>query len=279
MIWVPITIPEHQKPQTELYKPDCASPKDHDEADLCEQRRMAKAAEDALTVARDQYWIALWALGGLFATFLASAAAAWAAARAAWAAEASVAVAREMGVVQTRAYLVVTRGEIIYTDGSPPSVAIWVKNTGKSPAFNVTVVYKSGREHEFSEVPMGTIGTVKMHPPTRTVGAESEQRLFIRWVDDKPTAADNLANYIPLTNISGIIEYQTVFSRQEKQVDRDTAFLFHSGVNITNIRVGMGRPYEMELRPDFTPGWITYYRSVVGTRVTIEREDEGQSDV
>ena len=43
--------------QVEPYKADCENPKDHDAADLCEQQRMAKAAEEAVWWARLQTWL------------------------------------------------------------------------------------------------------------------------------------------------------------------------------------------------------------------------------
>lgn len=43
--------------QPGVYEVDCQKPKDHNAADLCEQRRMAKAAEEAGCIARVQLWL------------------------------------------------------------------------------------------------------------------------------------------------------------------------------------------------------------------------------
>ncbi|MFY9289250.1 MAG: hypothetical protein WAP03_00915 [Methylorubrum rhodinum] len=45
---------EQAPPKSKVYQPDCDSPRDHDQADLCAQRKMAKVAEDTyhLTLAQ-----------------------------------------------------------------------------------------------------------------------------------------------------------------------------------------------------------------------------------
>lgn len=91
---VPIIVPEQKKAEPGTYESSCSSPKNHDEADLCEQRRMAKAAEEAVTVATNQYWVALAALLGLVLTLAANAYAAVAAAHSADAAVESAKIAR-----------------------------------------------------------------------------------------------------------------------------------------------------------------------------------------
>jgi hypothetical protein len=49
-------------------KPDCSNPKNHDEADLCQQRRMAVAAEQTVTLSQIQIAIGVVTLLGLGAT-------------------------------------------------------------------------------------------------------------------------------------------------------------------------------------------------------------------
>jgi len=67
------TAAQSEQSDAKIYSPDCKKPKDHPEADLCVQRRMADAAEW-------QNWINSWGLGGLIATFVATGIAAVAAA-------------------------------------------------------------------------------------------------------------------------------------------------------------------------------------------------------
>ena len=66
--------------------PDCSIPKTDKEDDLCQQRRMAHAAEESACIARWQYWVSLFGLGGLLGTIVYSARSARAAAEAAEAA-------------------------------------------------------------------------------------------------------------------------------------------------------------------------------------------------
>lgn len=80
--------------QVQAWQPDCQAPKNHDEADFCQQRRMAAAAErgeqvarEQLQVVRDQYWLSWPLLAALVGTLVATACAAHAASRSAKAAE------------------------------------------------------------------------------------------------------------------------------------------------------------------------------------------------
>lgn len=94
IVVVPVVIPDkasqQQQSQPGGYKPNCQEPKDREDADLCAQWRMAKAAEEsvtaaneAVTAARDQAWTAWLAFWGLIGTLIVGAIAAIAAALAA----------------------------------------------------------------------------------------------------------------------------------------------------------------------------------------------------
>lgn len=116
---------------TEAYAPyhnaDCQSPKDREEADLCQQWRVAEATEKAVAVAEGQFrWNVAQAIGAIAAA-LAAAWAAFAAARAARAAEATVEVQRRIEqpllVPEAMTYRVET-----------PLVVFGLRNFGKSPA-------------------------------------------------------------------------------------------------------------------------------------------------
>lgn len=132
--WAPIPFNVTKEPGT--YTADCQNPKDHEEADLCQQWRAAKAAEKAADLAETQaYWNWL-QLVGVFATV----AAAWAAVIAARAAQISVAVAQDTANKQLRAYVLIDDTEI--TDVKE-NEARWLrgkiimKNSGITPATNV----------------------------------------------------------------------------------------------------------------------------------------------
>lgn len=76
-----------EQSKSKIYLPDCTQPKDHNQADLCEQMRMAEAAERAERIANKQYVVSVWGLAALIATLALSVMATLAATRAAKAAE------------------------------------------------------------------------------------------------------------------------------------------------------------------------------------------------
>ena len=56
--------------ETDYYKISCTKPQDHDAADLCEQRRMAQAAEDSVWWARVQAWLGGLGFAGILITLI-----------------------------------------------------------------------------------------------------------------------------------------------------------------------------------------------------------------
>ena len=65
-----------------VYSPDCDSPKNRNEADLCEQRRMADAAYETAEWVEKQYWATIGEIIALVATICVAAVAVAAAFRA-----------------------------------------------------------------------------------------------------------------------------------------------------------------------------------------------------
>lgn len=123
-----------------VYLADCANPKDHDQADLCEQMKMAYAAKESLQI---NYW----QLGVGIAAAVVGAAAAVATAWAAWAATiaAKAAVAASSS---ERAWLTqdgidghvssnITINGVLYPTGFV--VALRWNNTGRSPALRASI--------------------------------------------------------------------------------------------------------------------------------------------
>lgn len=118
---------------------NCQSPKTTEEADLCQQWRMAEATEKGVALAFSQYrWNIAQSIGTIIAA-IATAMAAWAAVRAANAARDTVAETRRIGEAQVRAYIswdgaeigfgVDDRGDVVHCAFMPS-----IKNTGQSPA-------------------------------------------------------------------------------------------------------------------------------------------------
>lgn len=125
------------------YLPDCAQPKNRDEADLCEQMRMAEAAKDTVRVGNWQVGVGI---GAAIVSCLAAIFTAWAAyaaSQAAKASERSVDVARDALVASQRAWI--KRDRIFFSaplevrdDGLLHStVGFEFTNVGIAPALHV----------------------------------------------------------------------------------------------------------------------------------------------
>lgn len=136
---IPADQPEAQ-PDPEYYKASCDKPKSREDADLCEQRRMAQAAEAAVWWAAFQTKLGI---AGFIAVVLSLIFTGWAA----WAA--SVAAKAAMAAVDTERAWVTHDGYdsglainpvidgIRYEKGFV--IELMWKNTGRSPAVHVTV--------------------------------------------------------------------------------------------------------------------------------------------
>ena len=146
------TLPE---PDPENYQTPCGAPKTDDDADLCQQWRMAEAAEET----------ADWAFGQIIATgfeavLLAIAigvafwAGSWAksaaiagqkmvreASKATSAAQKAVEVTRDIGQRQIRAYVGVTKARVSYDEEAKTiSYHLEISNTGQTPAYHTAIV-------------------------------------------------------------------------------------------------------------------------------------------
>ncbi len=141
------------KPDPNDYRDPCAEPKTQDDADLCQQWRMAEAAEET----------ADWTFGQVIATGLeavllaiAIVIASWAgywARRAAKAGDRGVDATWDIGMAQTPAYIQVTKVTALLTERAigaremiVPTISIEVTNSGNSPAlafrWDVKAVYQ-----------------------------------------------------------------------------------------------------------------------------------------
>jgi hypothetical protein len=140
---------EEKKSKSRVYKSSCGESDDHNEAELCEQRRMADAAVEQLRV--NCIGLILLAL-----TFGVTAWAAWAAAEAAKAAQAAVDSSARTADHQLRAYVNVTAGGATLAEHRV-GVALLVvfKNFGMTPArdASIWVDFDIGRPNPLGELP------------------------------------------------------------------------------------------------------------------------------
>ena len=124
---VPPAIPAETGSES-LYSPDCDSPKSLDEADLCEQRRMADAAYETVEWVRKQYRATIGEISALVVTIFVAGLAVGAAFRA-------NRIARDSAEHQLRAYVMISDPIWTYpTDDSNFAVSLVWENTGQTPA-------------------------------------------------------------------------------------------------------------------------------------------------
>lgn len=101
-------VAEQEQPKPHYQEIDCGAPENYEQADLCEQRRMAKSAEDAVWWSRFQSWLGVF---GFFAVVFSLVFTGWAALAAAEAAAAAKLSAEAMHRIE-RAYLFFDDDEI-----------------------------------------------------------------------------------------------------------------------------------------------------------------------
>lgn len=127
---------EQSVADSEHYKPNCTKPKQHDEADLCQQLRMAKAAEDAVWWARAQAVIGVVGFVGVLASLYFTGWAAVTASR-------QVRLSRQSVIDTDRAFVYVSEGLMgCVVDAKTHKVQAWKtgvrwKNSGTTPTRNL----------------------------------------------------------------------------------------------------------------------------------------------
>jgi len=118
------------KESTGFYAANCDRPGDREEADLCAQMRLAKAAESVAALADRQTKLSYMELGALLLTLLALSVAAVAAMRA-------LRIARDTARRQLRAYVFPVYAHIRDVRASRPNFVIDIKNFGQTPAYGL----------------------------------------------------------------------------------------------------------------------------------------------
>jgi hypothetical protein len=147
------TIKREKPVQSNWAKPKCEQPRDHDEADLCQQIDMSHAANNSAFYSFIQALIAGLTFGGLVFTIIFAAktakaaldaakhgnAAAAAAQDSASAARAQITLTENNAQRELRAYIHVEDNDILYLDSDElqPNIRIRLKNYGSTPAHRV----------------------------------------------------------------------------------------------------------------------------------------------
>ncbi|GBF25242.1 hypothetical protein MnTg02_00272 [bacterium MnTg02] len=131
------TIPKHQETRAWDQKQPCDNPEKREQADLCQQWRMAKATEELVTLTDRQIRLTNIEIFALIVAICFTAWAAFAAGRAASAAEKTVGVAKETAERELRAYINYKQGAIGRFDSGRPFAEVSFQNYGQTPAYDV----------------------------------------------------------------------------------------------------------------------------------------------
>lgn len=166
--WQPHFSP--REPYAPYQNTNCQSPQDREEADLCQQWRMAEATEKAVALADSQFW---WNVVQVISTVLAAfatACAAWAAATASRSAQRSIEHSEQVSKLELRPYVFCEqfRTSPNVASSNPTVVTGWLlelewKNYGHTPATNVRAhlnhqEFEIGRTPEITDFPdLGTV--------------------------------------------------------------------------------------------------------------------------
>jgi hypothetical protein len=140
----PTSIGESKK--AGAYDPGCPYPKGREDADLCEQRRMAKAAEESVALAVSQWWVNIIQAAATIMAALAAGWAAYEAGRAARGSEQSAKIAADALHKLERAFVVFKQmhrtGDAYRLDDAPGDdvrdkqfvpIAVELENSGATP--------------------------------------------------------------------------------------------------------------------------------------------------
>ncbi|MGB5083633.1 MAG: hypothetical protein WBO09_03320 [Methylocystis silviterrae] len=126
------SIREGEKDNSTWNSKECPEAKSHDDADLCEQRRMSKAADDSVSLNKVQVLLGV-------AGFLALLVTIWLTYRATSAAIESNKIASDTAKRELRAYVHVCKAKISNANSEEwgPSISIGIQNFGQTPAYSV----------------------------------------------------------------------------------------------------------------------------------------------
>ena len=218
-----------QSPAAQSYKADCKKPKDREEADLCEQRRMAIAAEELVARTDWQIRLTYWEIVGLLATVLFTAIAAWAAAHAARSANKAVAVSQDTARRHLRAYIGIVGHKLDPKGTAKPIIHLTIRNGGVTPARNVnarlnTQWYDGGGRDLPADFAFQDLGNMK--PEAQLFLGGGEETIFSFPLDRErlDAAKDGRISLY----MYGVFNYMDMFDQPQK-----STFCYKAGPSIT----------------------------------------------
>ncbi len=142
-------------------------------------------------------------------------------------------ITREMGEAQTRAYLSIVKVQALFNfPAQKPVIRLTVRNTGKSPAIEVTAAYKTRMQTKGNLTPEREPSSQLL---TFHMGAEKDEfdinlsEVVLSQPDGDP-ASHGIALYFDV-----LISYRTVFGTAANKTERDCFFTGCVGGNLHEI--------------------------------------------
>jgi hypothetical protein len=198
------TFGEREYGRARTYRTICKAPYNREYADLCQQWRVAEAAEKQV--------IAIWiSNGALIFTLILTAVATWAASRAARAAEKAVEVTEGTAKQELRAYVDIKGGVIrLPLDHSEMMVRVDFSNYGQTPATNIRFWARAAllEPHEFQDREVPTAPDTKDVILSPTNLAFVNRKIALAPGDVEAFQAGRKKPYV-----WGLVEYTDIFGR------------------------------------------------------------------
>jgi hypothetical protein len=212
----PSPVAEQQQPNSTNYQTNCDQPKSREEDDLCQQRRMAKAAEDAVWWAGRQTILGIAGFAAVLLTLVFTGWAAVAASRAARAAQKSADSIPHIERayvffwdVERRDFSFQARDRTIVIPTSGQNVIY--RNCGKTPA--IVVKTKLGCD-VFAQPPDPTTATEKTLPSGAVIGASDDWRRGK--VDVSKEKIEQAKSEGTAIYLYGEITYRDIFKNEQR---------------------------------------------------------------
>lgn len=163
---LPPPLPK-QKPQAKNYKGLCDQPQSPKESDLCQQWRMAEAAEKQAKWTVRLFWVTVIEIFALIATITVAAWAAIAATHAAKAAREAIEPSKRQAEISEKIFSATYRPWVGVTAtsglalviGPMPRVGVTIRNTGLIPAMRVRANFLGGFSYETPDAPESVLGS------------------------------------------------------------------------------------------------------------------------
>jgi hypothetical protein len=181
------------------------------------------------------------------------------------AAEDAVLETRRVGEAQVRAYLTLIEASIEYTtDKFRPRVHLRVKNTGQSPALDVSIYYTTVIQGRGGYEPPGELPSIYGRKIANHIGAGMDEHAAMDMDGDEGRSDPRqpLPDRLSFT-MEGFLQYRTVFDEDPSQTTVRTWTELPFSVNFSEPtpNVALQREYFMNISSTAVPLWYVLDRN------------------